>query len=135
MIRERSARAHIFEIESEQFLAPGRKAGQIVVLENVSIHKGPKGREIMEARGCHVLFLPVYSPDVSPIEEAFSTLKAILRRIGARTHEALQEAIAAAWLTVRAVDADGWFRLRGSSPLDELKKGSIFLLTSVTVRC
>jgi transposase len=56
-----------------------------------------------------LLFLPACSPDLSPIEEAFSKLKAYLRRLGARTHEALFEAIAQALLTVTAADARGWF--------------------------
>ena len=56
-----------------------------------------------------MLFLPAYSPDLSPIEEAFSKLKTYLRRVGARTHEALFDAIAAALLTVTAADARGWF--------------------------
>jgi transposase len=78
-------------------------------MDNLSIHKGNKGRELIEARGCQVLFLPAYSPDLSPIEEAFSKIKAILRRIGARTREALQEALEYALTTVSASDAAGWF--------------------------
>ena len=66
-------------------------------------------RQAIEAKGCQLLFLPTYSPDLSPIEEAFSKLKTYLRRVGARTHEALFEAIAAALLTVTAADARGWF--------------------------
>jgi len=66
-------------------------------------------RQAIEAKGCQLLFLPAYSPDLSPIEEAFSKLKAYLRRVGARTHEALFDAIAAALLTVTAADARGWF--------------------------
>ena len=56
-----------------------------------------------------MLFLPAYSPDLSPIEEAFSKIKAILRRIGARTREALQEALEQALLTITEADASGWF--------------------------
>jgi len=61
------------------------------------------------AKSWQLLFLPAYSPDLSPIEEAFSKLKAYLRRVGARTHEALFDAIAQALLTVTAQDARGWF--------------------------
>ena len=85
-------------------------------MDNLSIHKGQKVREIIEARGCHVLFLPAYSPDFSPIEEAFSKIKAILRRVGARTQEALQEAIGQALLTVTEGDASGWFQHCGYPP-------------------
>jgi len=63
-----------------------------------------------------LLFLPGYSPDFSPIEETFSKLKTHLRRVGARTREALQEAICQALLTVTAQDAQGWFRHCGYLP-------------------
>ncbi len=66
-------------------------------------------RQAIEAKDCPLLFLPASSPDRSPIEEAFSKLKASLRRVGARTHEAVFEAIAAALLTITAADARGWF--------------------------
>lgn len=90
-------------------LAPSLQAGQIVVMDNLSTHTGAKVRQAIEAQGCHLLFLPSYSPDLSPIEEAFSKLKAFLRRVGARTHEALQEAIGQALLTITPDDACGWF--------------------------
>ncbi|WP_374228999.1 transposase [Ktedonobacter sp. SOSP1-52] len=64
----------------------------------------------MEAKGCQLLFLPGYSPDLSPIEEAFSKLKTVLHRVGARTREALEGAIAQALLTITAQDAWGWFQ-------------------------
>ena len=123
MILEGSANAQVFEIYLEQILAPNLQKGQIVVMDNLSTHKGQKVREIIEARGCHLLFLPAYSPDFSPIEEAFSKVKAALRRAGARTHEALQEAIGQALLTVTAADASGWFRHCGylSPPPAEIK--------------
>ncbi len=94
MIIEGAANAHIFEIYIEQILAPSLQKGQIVVMDNLSIHKGQKVRQLIEACECRLLFLPAYSPDFSPIEEAFSKIKAALRRAGARTQEALQEAIA-----------------------------------------
>ena len=93
----------------EQILAPSLHSGQIVIMDNLSIHQGERVRQAIEAKGCQLLFLPAYSPDLSPIEEAFSKLKAYLRRVGARTHEALFEALAAALLTVTAADAPGWF--------------------------
>jgi transposase len=67
-------------------------------------------KEAIEARGCQLLFLPAYSPDFSPIEGSFSKLKIILRRVGARTREALQEAIIEALPSITAQDALGWFR-------------------------
>jgi transposase len=106
---EGAVNARIFEAYVEQILAPSLLAGQIVVLDNLSVHKGERVRQLIEARGCELLFLPAYSPDYSPIEETFSKLKAFLRRVGARTHEALQEAISLALETVTAQDALGWF--------------------------
>ena len=123
MILEGAANAQVFEIYIEQILAPSLQAGQMVIMDNLSIHKGQKVRQAIEARGCQLRFLPAYSPDFSPIEEAFSKIKAALRRAGARTHEALQEAIGQALLTVTSADASGWFRHCGYPPplTDELK--------------
>jgi transposase len=109
MILEGSANATAFEIYIEQLLVPSLQAGQLVVMDNLRAHKGEQVRQAIEARGCQVLFLPGYSPDFSPIEETFSKLKTFLRRVGARTREALEEAICQALLTVTAQDARGWF--------------------------
>jgi transposase len=109
LIIEGAVNTPVFEAYVEQILAPSLAAGQIVVLDNLSVHKGARVRQLIEARGCELLFLPAYSPDYSPIEEAFSKLKAFLRRIGARTHEALQEAIAQALETITTQDSLGWF--------------------------
>jgi transposase len=108
-ILEGSADSAIFELYIELILAPSLQAGQIVILDNLNAHTGDKVRQAIEARGCQLLFLPSYSPDFSPIEEAFSKLKAFLRRVGARTPEALQDAIGQALLTVTTQDALGWF--------------------------
>jgi transposase len=88
---------------------PFLRPGQIVILDNLSIHLGFRVKEAIEGRSCQLLYLPAYSPDFSPIEGAFSKLKTILRRIGARTHEALQEAIIEALPRITAQDALGWF--------------------------
>ena len=116
LIIEGSVNALAFEAYVEHILAPSLSAGQIVVLDNLSAHKGARVRQLIEARGCELLFLPAYSPDYSPIEETFSKLKTFLRRIGARTHEALQEAIGQALETVTAADALGWFTHCGYQP-------------------
>src|SRR5579859_599839 len=105
-----------FEIYVEQILAPSLRPGQIVVLDNLSIHLSPRVKQAIEARGCRLLFLPAYSPDLSPIEEAFSKLKTVLRRAGARSREALQEAIATALDLITATDALGWFTHCGYPP-------------------
>ncbi len=98
-----------FETYVEYVLAPSLKPGQAVVLDNLSVQKGEWVRQAIEARGCQVLFLPASSPDLTPVEEAFSKLKTWLRRLGARTHETLEEAIAEALTQSTAQDAHGWF--------------------------
>jgi transposase len=117
MILEGAVNTLAFEAYVEHILAPSLMAGQIVVLDNVSVHTGARVRQLIEERGCELLFLPAYSPDYSPIEETFSKLKAFLRRVGARTHEALQEAIGQALETVTATDALGWFTHCGYQPV------------------
>jgi transposase len=119
LILEGSADSAVFEISIEQILAPSLRAGQIVILDNLRIHTGEKVRQVIEARGCQLLFLPSYSPDLSPIEEAFSKLKAFLRQVRARTPETLREAIGQALLTITAHDAHGWFRHCGYLPQNE----------------
>ncbi len=79
----------MFEAYVEQVLCPTLVSGEIVVMDNLGAHKRPKIRELIEAVGCEVWYLPAYSPDLNPIEEAFSKLKAHLRRAAARTREAL----------------------------------------------
>jgi len=111
----------VFEAYVGLVLAPSLSPGQVVVMDNLSAHKGERVRELVEERGCKLLFLPSYSPDLSPIEEAFSKLKARLRREGARTKEALVEAIGRALDAITPEDARGWFfhcgyPLRGQLP-------------------
>jgi len=121
-ILDGAAESAAFEIYVEQLLAPSLREGQIVILDNLSIHLSPRVRAAIEARGCRLLFLPAYSPDFSPIEEAFSKLKAELRRQGARTREALQEAIATALDLITATDALGWFTYCGYPPSTSTEK-------------
>src|SRR5258708_36537216 len=116
LILEGSADALAFEIYIEQILAPSLQAGQIVVMDNLSTHMGERVRQALSDKKCQLLFLPSYSPDFSPIEEAFSKLKAFLRCVGARTPEALQEAIGQALLTITDQDALGWFAHCGYLP-------------------
>jgi transposase len=102
--------AAAFETYVEHFLAPTLEKGQVVVMDNLQVHKSKKVRELIEGVGAEVLFLPPYSPDFSPIEEAFSKVKSILRRVGARTREALLQATGQALDGVSRRDAIGWFR-------------------------
>ena len=75
----------------------------------LSSHKGSRVRELIEERGCELIYLPPYSPDLNPIEEAFAKLKALLRKAGARTCEALIEAMGRALDALTASDARGFF--------------------------
>jgi transposase len=86
----------VFETYVEQVLEPTLRKGQVVVMDNLSAHKGERVKELIEGRGCELIYLPSYSPDFNPIEEAFSKIKDFLRKSEARTREALVEAIGAA---------------------------------------
>jgi transposase len=81
----------VFEAYVEKALAPSLRRGQVAVMDNLTAHKGERVREIIEERGCELVFLPPYSTDFNPIEQAFSKLKGLLRRAEARTREALIE--------------------------------------------
>jgi transposase len=102
-----------FVVYTEEVLGPTLQPGQIVVLDNLSVHQAKRVRDAITARGCELCYLPAYSPDLNPIEEAFSKLKAGLRRLGARTREALLEAIGQVVATITAQDAHGWFTHAG----------------------
>jgi transposase len=99
----------VFEAYLERVLAPSLKPGQMVVMDNLSAHKGGRVKEIIEGRGCEVLYLPPYSPDFNPIEQAFSKVKGLLRRAQARTRQALIEAMGEALSAVSARDVRGFF--------------------------
>lgn len=98
-----------FEAYVGEVLSPTLVEGQVVILDNLGAHKGDRVRELIEARGCKLLFLPPYSPDYSPIEEAFSKIKALLRKAQARSRGSLREAIAKTLEMVSSQDAQGWF--------------------------
>jgi transposase len=99
----------VFEAYVERVLAPSLSPGRVVVMVNLGAHRGDRGRALVESRGCSLLFSPPYSPDFSPIEEAFSKLKALLRRAAARSRIALLEAIGRALSAVTPEDAAGFF--------------------------
>jgi transposase len=98
-----------FEAYLERFLAPELERGQIVVMDNLSVHKSKRVQRLIEQAGAALLFLPPYSPDLNPIEEAFSKLKASLRKAGARTREALVEATGRALDAITLEDIRGFF--------------------------
>ena len=111
---EGSTTGEVFKTYLKRALVPSLSAGAgSSDGHNLSSHKGSWVRELIEGRGCELMYLPPYSPDLNPIEEAFAKLKALLRRAGARTHEALIEAMGRALGAVTASDARGFFEHRG----------------------
>ena len=107
MAIEGSTTKEVFEAYVEHLLAPTFTTGQVVVMDNLSAQKGERVRELIEVRGCELLHLPPYSPDLNPVEEAFSKIKRFLRQIKARTRGALVEATGKALDAVNAKDARG----------------------------
>ena len=103
----------VFATYLEHFLLPSLRPGQVVVVDNVGAHQPERIRELVLAAGCQLVFLPAYSPDLSPIEEAASLIKALVKAAAARTRAALDAAIAAALNAVTAADAAGWFAHAG----------------------
>jgi transposase len=106
---EGSTTREVFEAYLEHVLAPSLKPGQVVVMDNLTAHKGERVKELIEERGCKLIYLPPYSPDFNPIEEAFAKIKALVRKAEARTREALVEAIGKGISMVTAEDAQGFF--------------------------
>jgi transposase len=106
---EGSTTSVVFEAYVEQVLAPTLRRGQVVVMDNLSAHKGERIEELIEQRGCQLIYLPSYSPDFNPIEEAFSKIKRLVRKAEARTREALVEAIGSALSAVSSKDARSFF--------------------------
>ena len=100
-------------------LAPTLRPGQIVVADNLTSHHSDRARAAIEARGAHFWHLPAYSPDFNPIEEAFSKVKAFLRRAKARTEDALRDATRAAFASITPADIAGWFSHCGYGVRDQ----------------
>jgi transposase len=110
---EGATTARVFETYVEKVLAPSLKEGRVVVMDNLGAHRPNRVTELIEGRGCELLYLPSYSPDLNPIEEAFAKIKNLRRRAAARSKEALIEAIGAALSAVSAQDARGFFEHAG----------------------
>jgi transposase len=117
---EGSTTARVFETYVEKVLAPSLKEGRLVVMDNLGAHRPKRIRELIEQRGCELLYLPSYSPEYNPIEEAFAKIKNLLRKASARTKEALVEAIGAALSAVTADDIRGFFEHAGYHPSGHL---------------
>ena len=103
----------VFRAYVEQVLCAQLRPGDVLVLDNLSAHKVAGIRELIEARGAQMLYLPPYSPDLNPIEKAWSKFKQFLRSAKARTAEALDKAITEALKTITPENAAAWFRSCG----------------------
>jgi len=99
----------VFEAYVEQVLGPCLKRGDIVVMDNLGSHKVDAIRQLIESRGATLIYLPPYSPDFNPIEPCWSKLKAILKRLGAKSRDSLDAAIAHGLTAITTSDCAGWF--------------------------
>lgn len=113
MTIEGATDTEVFLAYVEHVLAPTLRPGDIVVMDNLRAHKVSGVQPMIEGCGARLLYLPPYSPDLSPIEQCWSKLKAYLRTAKARTKEALAVAVTHALATVTAADACGWFAFCG----------------------
>jgi len=100
----------VFEAFVEQVLAPGLRSGDVVIMDNLSSHKRLRVRELIEATGARLVFLPPYSPDLSPIEPIFAKIKQALRSLACRTRDALWNAMQFVLDQVTADDAENCYR-------------------------
>ncbi len=117
---EGSTTREVFETYLQHVLAPTLRPGQMVLMDNLSAHKGGRVKEIVEGAGCELVYLPPYSPDFNPIEQAFSKVKGLLRRTEARTREALVEAMGPGLEAVSARDAQRFFGHCGYRSMGQL---------------
>jgi transposase len=102
-----------FDINIETQLAPTLARGDVVILDNLNVHKSAKAQAAVRARGAWMLFLPQYSPDLNPIEMAFSKLKAHLRKASARTFDALFDAIGDICSLYEPTECSNYFKAAG----------------------
>ena len=99
----------IFEAFVGRGLVPTLRPGQIVILDNLSVHKSANARALIEAAGCRLVCLPTYAPDFNPIAHAFVKTKQHVRRVGARSWESVTAAVGTALGTMTAADARAFF--------------------------
>lgn len=109
MTIEAATDSDIFLTYLKQVLGPKLKAGNVVVMDNLRVHKVAQVREVIEATGARLLYLPPYSPDFNPIEPCWSKIKQKMRAMKARAVEALDKATTEAVKAVSPSDAQGWF--------------------------
>ena len=105
-----------FQAYVDQVLVPALSPGDVVVMDNLGSHKGPAVRRAIEAAGAGLLYLPPYSPDFNPIENAFAKLKALLRKAAKRTVDALWTSIGHVLDAFTPTECANYFRAAGYEP-------------------
>ncbi|HBF31232.1 transposase, partial [Rhizobium sp.] len=115
-IVDRPMNSRIFEKWIETRLAPTLQKGDVVILDNVAFHKSKRAEELVRAKGAWLLFLPPYSPDINPIEMAFSKLKALLRKYAARTFKAISDALGEICDLFSVTECRNYFKAAGYEP-------------------
>lgn len=110
----------VFEAYVERVLAPTLRTGQLPVMDKLAVHKGEKIGKLIEEQGCKLLYLPPYSLDYNPIEEAFAKIKSLLRKAAARSKKALIDALGAALSSVSPTDARDFFEHAGYRTVGQL---------------
>ncbi len=98
-----------FEVYVAQILAPSLCAGDVVLIDNLNVHQSENAQRLVAARGARLVFLPPYSPDLNPIERCWSKVKAILRKLKARTFDELIEALNTVFASIAPADCRAWF--------------------------
>ena len=116
---EGSSDTDSFGFYMRNVLAPDLKGAQVVLMDNLSVHKSKWVRDLIEEKGCQLWLLPSYSPDMNPIEEAFSKVKNLIRKAKARTLEALFAVTAGALGAVSEEDAHNFFENCGYDPFQD----------------
>lgn len=116
MVIDGPINGEIFRAYVEQVLVPSLRPGDVVIMDNLGSHKGLAVRDAIEAAGAELRFLPPYSPDFNPIENAFAKLKAVLRRVAARTRDDLWDAVADAIETYTPTECANYFTAAGYEP-------------------
>lgn len=118
MLVDGAVNTEIFTAFVKQILVPTLKAGQLVVMDNLSSHKSPTIREAIEGVCARLLYLPPYSPDLNPIQGAFSKIKQRLRSLSCRSADILWQTMRSVLNQVTASDAKGWFKYCGYGTVD-----------------
>lgn len=102
-----------FDFYVEQILCPTLRKGDLIFIDNLNVHKSARARALIEGCGARLEFLPPYSPDFNPIEQCWSKIKTVLRRLKARTFDELVDALCVAFESISPKDARAWFAYCG----------------------